>query len=99
MADIVDVIRPRSTGRSCVMIDAEKLHQAADEIERLRAALKPSADTKAAYMGEFHVPLSDIDEDGNEVMRRINVPWTTIKEIMAAIRDFAASDKRDNGNG
>lgn len=56
------------------------------EVERLREALTPSAATKAEYMGEFSVPLPDRDEDGNEVMRQINVPWTTIKEIMAAIR-------------
>ena len=59
------------------------------EIERLRAALTPSAETKAAYMGEFTIPLPDRDEDGNEVMRSINMPWTTIKEIMAAIRAYA----------
>ena len=37
----------------------------ADEIERLRAALKPSAGTKAAYMGEFQFGLPGLDEDGN----------------------------------
>lgn len=59
----------------------------------LREALTPSAETKAAYMGEFRVPLPDRDEEGNEVMRHINVPWTTIKEIMAAIRARAALAK------
>ena len=59
------------------------------EIERLRAALTPSVETKAAYMGEFTIPWPDHDEDGNEVTRRVNVPWTTIKEIMAAIRAYA----------
>mgnify|MGYP003478493565 CR=1 FL=1 len=57
---------------------------------RMREALNPSGDTKAAYMGEFSVPLPDTDEDGNEVMRQINVPWTTIKQIMAAISARAA---------
>lgn len=52
-----------------------------DLIERLK---------KAEYMGEFHVPLPDVDEDGNECTRRIMVPWTTIKEIMAAICARAA---------
>lgn len=61
-----------------------------NELEKLRSALTPSPETKAAYMGEFSVPLPDHDEDGNEVMRHINVPWTTIKEIMAAIRNHAA---------
>ena len=57
---------------------------------RMREALEPRGDTKAAYMGEFSVPLPDTDEDGNEVMRQINVPWTTIKQIMAAISARAA---------
>lgn len=26
-----------------------------------------------------------LDEDGEAIFRRITVPWTTIKEIMAAI--------------
>lgn len=51
----------------------------------LLGALTPSPETKAAYMGEFSVRLPDLGEDGNEVMRDINVPWTTIRDIMAAI--------------
>jgi len=67
-----------------------ELDTAMAEIERLQEALEPSGDTKAAYMGEFSVRLPDVDEDGNEYTRSINVPWTTIKEIMAAIRARAA---------
>jgi len=59
-------------------------------IAQLEAALTPSAETKAAYMGEFRIPFHTVDEDGNEVMIYPNVPWTTIKEIMAAIRARAA---------
>jgi hypothetical protein len=59
---------------------------------KYQEALTPSAETKAAYIGEFSVPLPDIDNDGNEVMRSINVPWTTIKQIMAAIRARAESN-------
>ena len=55
------------------------------ELERFKAALTPSADTKAAYIGEFSVSLPDLDENGIEYTRKINVPWTTIKEIMASI--------------
>lgn len=66
------------------------------EIVRLREALTPSPETKAAYMGEFSVPLPESDGNGGEHIRRINVPWVTIKEIMAAIRArAAASEKRD----
>lgn len=59
---------------------------------RLREALKPSAETKAAYSGEFTFSISDHDEDGNEVGRIVPVPWDTIKQIMAAIRARTASE-------
>ncbi|AUQ89367.1 hypothetical protein PhaeoP24_00721 [Phaeobacter inhibens] len=52
-------------------------------------ALTPSDDTKVEYMGEFSMSFPEFDEDGEEVSRTINVPWTTIKEIMAAIRSRA----------
>lgn len=52
----------------------------------MREALTPSGDTKAAYMGKFSMRFPDVDEDGNEYAREINIPWTTIKEIMAAIK-------------
>jgi hypothetical protein len=61
-----------------------------EEVERLQEALTPSLGTKAAYMGEFQFGFPDWDEDGNEVTRNINIPWTAIKEIMAAIRARAA---------
>ena len=54
----------------------------AAEIKRLREALTPGAETKAAYMGEFQFRLDDCPT--------VNVPWTTIKQIMAAIRARAA---------
>ena len=60
------------------------------EIARLREALEPSAGTKAAYCGEFSFTIEDRDEDGEECFRHVSVPWTTVKEIMAAIRARAA---------
>lgn len=57
-------------------------------------ALTPSGHTKAAYIGEFSVELPDTDEDGSEYRRSINVPWTTIKEIMAAIKLRAETGER-----
>ena len=97
MADLVERLR----GFSCFNCGHEAAvhEEAADEIEKLRAALTPSADTKAAYMGEFSIDLPDWDEDGNEVVRRVNVPWTTVKEIMAAILTHAAPSVRDTGGG
>jgi hypothetical protein len=64
-------------------------------IRELEAALTPSAETKAAYMGEFTLDFPEMGEDGEERMRRINVPWTTIKTIMAAIHARACSPLSD----
>ena len=60
------------------------------ENARLREALTPSGHTKAAYHGEFDFNITDtvFDPDAEEfieVQRKIYVPWTTVKEIMAAI--------------
>ncbi|SOD41345.1 hypothetical protein SAMN06298226_1640 [Nitrosovibrio sp. Nv4] len=40
---------------------------------------------KAALIGEFHVPFPELDEDGNEHIRKVNVPWTVIKKIHQAM--------------
>ncbi len=68
-----------------------RAERAEAEVERLREALTPSASTKGAYHGEFH--LADTI-----------VPWTTIKDIMAAISNraalaprAAAKEARDDG--
>jgi len=55
------------------------------KLYKLQEALTPSGETKAAYIGEFSFNIPDVDEDGNEVQRQVSVPWTTVKEIMAAI--------------
>lgn len=69
------------------------------QVEAMRGALTPSADTKADYIGEFSFDYcTGFDADGNEVVSRISVPWTTIKEIMAAIRARAAITT-ENPNG
>ncbi|WP_395543413.1 hypothetical protein [Neotabrizicola sp. sgz301269] len=80
--------------------------EAADRITALQAqnrklveALTPSGDTKAAYMGEFSFQSISTDEDGNEVAAKTYVPWTTIKEIMAAIRARAAIAEAEKGEG
>jgi len=70
--------------------DAEQqVQKLTAENERLREAMTPSVDTNAAYMGEFSFGIT-LSAGGEEDYRRIMVPWTTIKEIMAAIRDRAA---------
>lgn len=60
--------------------------RALDRIRALEAALTPSADTKADYMGEF---TFDAFEDMHVI-----VPWTTIKEIMAHILKRATAETK-----
>ena len=66
----------------------------ASGIAELTEALAPSGDTKAAYMGEFSFSITDtaFDDEAEEFIerqRKVYVPWDTIKEIMAAIRERA----------
>lgn len=61
------------------------------ELVALREALKPSAETKAAYIGEFKFPYTVWDPNGeHEITHQVTVPWTTVKEIMKAIVARAA---------
>lgn len=77
--------------------EAKVITDAANEIaalrakrDRLIAALTPSADTKAAYMGEVRddvtVWIEDDEGDMVEYTDRRHVSWTAIKEVMALIR-------------
>lgn len=74
--------------RADAALSATPIEALQQRVERLTEALTPSGDTKAAYMGEFafNVMVDSIDEDDDEpVPMQVYVPWTTIKEIMAAI--------------
>lgn len=59
------------------------------KVKRLQEALTPSGATKAAYIGEFSFGVEDRDADGEECTRNVVVPWTTVKDIMGAIRERA----------
>lgn len=68
-----------------------RLEALSAEREGLIEALTPSGETKAAYIGEFKFKTCvGFDEDSHDIMAEITVPWTTIKEIMAAIAARAA---------
>lgn len=55
-------------------------------LSALSDALTPSSTTKAEYSGEFVFTGPEyVDDDGNPQCDRHTVPWTTIKDIMAAI--------------
>jgi len=68
-----------------------------------REALTPSGDTKAAYHGDFSWSEWETayDEHGGiyEDETKRTVPWTTVKEIMAAIRARAALTPIQQGAG
>lgn len=44
---------------------------------------------KAALMGEFQFPVSEVGEDGNDHTREVVVPWETIKLIYRAVLSVA----------
>jgi hypothetical protein len=69
-----------------------------DALDRVLEALTPHGETKAAYMGEFSWTEWLPDENGVEQGHERTVPWTTIKEIMAAIRDRASVEKLDEAD-
>lgn len=73
----------------------EKIDQLRRERAVLEEALEPSGSTKAAYMGEFSFTLARVDEFGDEYSEKVYVPWTTIKEIMAAIKDRATLSQQE----
>ena len=64
------------------------------ERDRMREALTPSADTKAAYMSEFEMAVTRSLPGGDTDYRRVSVPWTAIKEIMAAISARAGETEK-----
>jgi hypothetical protein len=55
----------------------------------LEEALTASPDTKSAYNGEFSFGITEYDAEGEEHTRNVAVPWTTIKEILVKIKDYA----------
>lgn len=59
-------------------------------IERYIEALTPSAATKAAYIGEFQFTEEVYNPELDLWLpETYTVPWTTIKEIMAFIKERA----------
>jgi hypothetical protein len=102
----VDVVAAYNSGLAALKAGCKeerlRAEKAETRIEALEAALTPSSDTKAAYHGEFSflITVRVEDEETSEpidVKRKVMVPWNTIKEIMAAIRDRAALGEKKDG--
>ena len=73
----------------------DELEKAEARVRALEEAVTPSAEPKAAYMGEFEFTIRETTAVDVEWTRYVPVPWTTIKEIMKAIRDRAARTLAD----
>jgi hypothetical protein len=71
---------------SSVILTGAEYERLTARVKALEEALTPSGETKAAYIGEFCFEEETFDDEGDEVVRKIAVPWTTVKEIMAAIK-------------
>lgn len=80
----------RSHANDCADAAIAGQHAAEADNARLREALTPSTATKIAYIGEFSFTVPDRDEDGDEIYRKVMIPWTSVKEIMRAISERAA---------
>jgi hypothetical protein len=67
----------------------------AERIKSLEEALTPNGETKAAYIGEFKQGVSLRDQHGNVIEGEAIITWTTVKEIMKAIRKQALPKEAD----
>ena len=88
---VASTVLTQQTQITALAEDAARAHDLALENARLREALKPNGDTKAAFIGEFSFSIEMPDEDGEPQSVKIPVPWTTVKEIMAAITNRAGT--------
>ena len=66
-------------------LEAE-VEEARREISAWRDATKANERTKVLHIGEYHITMTVVDEDGEEATWNTPVPWTVVKEIMEAIR-------------
>jgi len=90
---------PRTWATSDLYYEAAALiRRLVAERAKLVEALTPSGDTKAAYHGEFSFSVTsqfwnDVTEEWETHAQNTLVPWTNVKEIMAAIRARAAIEE------
>lgn len=90
-----------ATAHDLASVAAAAIERLVAENRALHEAMTPSVDTKAAYIGEFSFNVEVWDPDGGEagegeaVLESKTVPWTTVKEIMAAISAHARQALKD----
>ena len=79
-------------------IEATRIEDLRQQVERLTEALTPSGSTKAAYHGEFSFEAYDgVSDAGIDMYRKEYVPWDVVKQIMKAIAARAALTEKHNG--
>lgn len=88
-----EFMRLAAEGREDGSIYDDELSKAKAEAAALREALTPSGETKVAYIGKFSFRFLIGRDLRGPVHATPNVPWTTINEIMAAIRAHADARK------
>lgn len=93
-ARVAELERERDQALDHAAMIMEACEATEAQLAKAVEALTPSGETKAAYIGEFSFMIDEVvtSDDGDEVenRREVTVPWTTVKEIMAAIRARAA---------
>lgn len=72
----------------------QELEEATKQRDALLEALTPSGDTKSAYIGDFS--WVEVCDDA-DYQKTFIVPWTTIKDIMEAIRARAFLARQGGG--
>ena len=73
------------------MVDYHNLLKKENELLKAKLlafeeSLTPSAETKGYFIGEFSFDEEVFNGEDKYVTQRCTVPWTTIKEIMKAIK-------------
>ena len=84
----VEVSLPAHGYRARAAASAERIKELEARVTAFEWALTPSAETKAAYIGEFKQVVG-------EENAAIIIEWTTVKEIMGAIRKLALLKESD----
>jgi hypothetical protein len=96
--ELILALKARDMGWSLqIEEERERATKAEAEVVRLREALTPSGDTKAAYIGEIKERIMQVDEFGDERWINHTISWDATKATMKMITDRAALRASDGG--
>ena len=83
--------------RTKLAAEEKRAEEAEAREASLLEALAPSIASKQAYMCQFSFGFPELDSENNKYMRRVNVPWETIMEIMGVIKARAIAARQGEG--